>query len=99
MQARICMHLVGNVCFKKRLVGITKGIGSRMLKTAIVFFIFNEPLKKKKLGQCSFKWKNTWQRIILPIRFEAFHKINKIQNYYVSTFFCRQVDTISQLIL
>lgn len=93
------MHLVGNVCFKKRLVGITKGIGSRMLKTAIVFFIFNEPLKKKKLGQCSFKWKNTWQRIILPIRFEAFHKINKIQNYDVSTFFCRQVDTISQLIL
>lgn len=43
------MHLVGNVCFKKRLVGITKGIGSGMLKTAIVFFIFNEPLKKRNL--------------------------------------------------
>lgn len=89
----------GQRLFLKKARRYNKRYWQWNVKDSNCFFIFNEPLKKKKLGQCSFKWKNTWQRIILPIRFEAFHKINKIQNYDVSTFFCRQVDTISQLIL
>lgn len=43
MQARICMHLVGNVCLEKRIVGITKVNGLRTIE------------KHKKLGQCNFK--------------------------------------------
>lgn len=54
------MHLVGNVCLEKRLVGITKVNGRRTIeKNNLVNAISNE-----------------YKRIIIPIRFEAFHKID-----------------------
>lgn len=59
MQARICMHLVGNVCLEKRIVGITKVNGLRTIE------------KHKNLVNAI---SNEYKRIIIPIRFEAFHK-------------------------
>lgn len=57
MQARIFMHLVGNVCLEKRIVGITKVNGLRTIE------------KHKKTWSMQFQ-------MIIPIRFEAFHKID-----------------------
>lgn len=64
----------GQRLFKKRLVGITKGIGSSSMLRQQLFF-FQCTIEKKETWSMQFQMKE-YQRIILPIRFEAFPKIN-----------------------
>lgn len=49
------MHLVGNVCFKKKARRYNKRYWQWNVKDSNCFFIFNEPLKKKETWSMQFQ--------------------------------------------